>query len=192
MGFESESIGAFLSAVASENVTPAGGTCAAVVGAVGVSLCEMACIHTISTEAHTGIESELVETGDKLASQREHLLQLADSDAAVVEDFLDTFDNNRTEIKRATGIPLTIAESCLHVLNSARVVTAKGKENVLPDAMNGVFITDAALRAALFTVRTNTEYVNDISFVEKINQRATEIESSAEKTLAEIRSDSTF
>lgn len=47
MSYRELPINQFLADIASKNVTPAGGSGAAVVGAVGASLCEMVCIHTI-------------------------------------------------------------------------------------------------------------------------------------------------
>ncbi|WP_058828771.1 cyclodeaminase/cyclohydrolase family protein [Haloferax sp. Q22] len=187
MGLESQPIGVFLSEVASENVAPAGGSCAAVVGAMGASLCEMACIHTVNDEEHTDGKPDLVDAGEELTSLREQLLHLAEADAAVVAGLPAAFDGNQTHVKRATGIPLAIAESCLHVLEAAIVVTAEGKKTVLPDVKSGMFFTEAALRAALFTVRTNIGYLDNPSFVEKMNQQTDEIEASAENMLDEIR-----
>jgi len=102
-------IGAFLDDVASERVTPAGGTVVAIAGAMSAALCEMACIHT-SAARSPGTETDAAddaadddaadddaaddrsETTDfdslrvDLAGHRRRLLALAAEDATLVND----------------------------------------------------------------------------------------------------------
>lgn len=187
--YEAKTLGAFLSEIASEKVIPAGGTSAAVTGAMGASLCEMTCLHTVGKEGYSDVEPELVATSDELATLRNHLFQLANSDATVVEDLLEADDNERQlRMKRSTGVPLTIAEASLSVLDSATVVTAKGSENALADAGCGALFADAALQAAMFIVQTNLEHIDDPSFNKKMERRVSEIEVVAENTFDQIRS----
>jgi formiminotetrahydrofolate cyclodeaminase len=189
MPYEHQMIDTFLSEIASEKVTPAGGTGTAVVGAIGTSLCEMTCYHTIGKEGYEEVKSELIVTKDELATRRSQLIQLANTDATVVEDLLEATDDNRqSRMKRATGVPLTIAEACLDVLELAVVVTANGSENARPDAGSGAILVNAALQAAVFTVRTNITYISDPVFIEQMEARTLEIESSASKTFEEITS----
>ncbi|MDG5778851.1 cyclodeaminase/cyclohydrolase family protein [Haloarculaceae archaeon H-GB2-1] len=189
MSYDSKTLSTFLSEVGSEAVTPAGGTCVAVVGAIGASLCEMTCVHTIGKDGYGDVEPELVSAADELASLRSQLLRLADSDARVVEDLLEATDEDRQgRMKRATGVPLTIAEASLAVLESAVVVTEKGSENARPDAGSGAFLVKAALQAAVFTVRTNIAYIDDPAFVETMEQRTAEIEAAAAELFEQIES----
>lgn len=189
MSYESKTLSTFLSEIGSEEVTPAGGTSVAVVAAIGASLCEMTCIHTAHKEGHDDVAPELVATEDELATLRSRLLQLGNSDAEVVEDLLDATNTNRqSRMKRATGVPLTIAETCLAVLELTTVVTTKGSENARPDAGTGALLVNASLQSAVFTVRTNLKYIDDPSFIEKMEQRTAEIEAAAEDTFSQISS----
>jgi len=169
----------FLSEIASENVTPAGGTATAVVGAVGTSLCEMVCIHTVESDA--GAAAELAEVGEELRRERGHLLGLAEADASVVDDLFAGAGGEPDEsgIKRSVGVPLTIAESCLIVLELGADVTATGNRTAVADAATGVVLTHAALRAALLTVRSNLSWSTDPSFVAETERRVAEIETQA-------------
>lgn len=187
MDHADRSIDRFLDDVASENVTPAGGTATALVGAIGASLCEMVCIHTIAgADAPAG----LAEVRDDLRSVRGHLQDLGDRDSAVVEELFgtdrDDGDRDATLTKRATGVPLAIAEACLRVLDHATVVTERGDRHVVPDAVTGAFLADAALRAAVFTVRCNLEGIADPSFVDELDRRATELRRSAQRASARV------
>jgi formiminotetrahydrofolate cyclodeaminase len=184
MNTRTSTIDEFLASTASDHVTPAGGTAAAVVGAIGASLCEMVCIHTVENDAHANVAGDLADRRDDFRTQRAHLLDLADADATVVDELFSTTagETNPSAVKRSIGIPLTIADACLTVLDLAVEVTAKGNRNALADAGTGVFLVHAAVRAALFTVRTNTESLTDESFVDEVEQRAAEIELLAEDT----------
>jgi formiminotetrahydrofolate cyclodeaminase len=187
VGYESETVGALLSAVASPTITPAGGTCAAVVGATGAALCEMACIHTV--RKNDDVAAGIAATGEELAAERERLLGLADADAAAAEALFDAFDGGRDadrEAKRATGVPLAVAESGVAVLDAAAVVAREGTDTALPDVVTGVFCADAARRSALFTVRTNLEYLEDASFLEEMDRRTAGIEAAAAEALEDV------
>lgn len=195
MKYADQSIAAFLENVASERVTPAGGSAAAVSGAVGASLCEMVCLHTVGAgdgaekgDEQTADAEALTDAGDDLRRQRTRLLELADADAAAVESLLSTAADESAAgaQRRATGVPLAIAETCLAVLENAAVVTAAGKSNAVPDAVTGGFLARAALESALFIVHSNVSRLEDRDFAEEVTGRAAEIEASAERTWERI------
>jgi len=199
MSYRSRPIDAFLDSIASPQVTPAGGSAAAVVGAMGAALCEMVCIHTVqkagaNTADGPGNTRETVdgprntrETVDSLEhsrevfhTQRDHLLTLANADAKAVDALLaatgpvDLTRERRS--KRAIGVPLTIAEGCLTVLDEAPTVVAQGTTSAVPDAITGAYLTHAAGLAAVFTVRTNLDAASDPDFETRIGDRAAETE----------------
>lgn len=186
MGYEERSIGEFLAEIASTRVVPAGGSAAAVVGAVGTALCEMACIHTVEHGDDADGPSEVAAVREDLASQRAALLTLADRDAEVVEELLST-DPPTGAAKRAAGVPLAVAEACLTVLDHAVVVTERGNPSVVPDAVSGAFFLRAALQASVFTVRTNLERLDDSAVAESMERRAAEVEASAGTAFERIR-----
>jgi formiminotetrahydrofolate cyclodeaminase len=189
--YQSTEIDTFLTAVASEQLTPAGGTCAAVVGATGTALCEMACTHTVENGPD---DTPLAETSgspaerrQQLARRRQQLLRLGETDAAVVEElFAEPASDRRAAQKRATGVPLTVAEACRAVLETAVVVTSHSAPAVRPDAVSGATFVDAALRSAVHTVRTNTATIDEASFVETVERRAAEIVAAAADAREEI------
>lgn len=189
MSYRSRPIDAFVDSIASSQVTPAGGSTAAVVGAMGAALCEMVCIHTIE-KTKVNITDGLVhdcdtadpleQSRDVLHAQRDHLLTLADADAAAVDALLTaaaaagSIHDRRS--KRAIGVPLTIAESCLTILDEAPTVVTQGTASAVPDAITGAYLTHAAGLAAVFTVRTNLDAAGDPDFETRIGDRAAETE----------------
>jgi formiminotetrahydrofolate cyclodeaminase len=195
MTYESQTIDEFLGDVASRAVTPAGGTAAAVVGATGTALCEMVCLHTIGKEEYSDVEAEIAEIQDELGARRGLLLELADEDSNAVDELLhgDPDGTHQTAAKRATGVPLAVAEACLPVLERAVVLTEKGNRNAVPDAGVGSVLVHAALEASLLTVRSNLPGIRDQSFVERTKTRASELEHAAEtefeRVLANVERD---
>jgi len=184
MDYRTSTINEFLARIASENVTPAGGTAAAVVGAIGTSLCEMVCIHTVEHDEYASVAADMANIREELRRQREHLLDLAERDATVVDELFSTTagKTDQSDIKRSIGVPLTIAVACRTVLDLAIEITAKGNRNALADAGTGVYLVRAALRASVFTVRSNLDQVSDQSFVDEIERRIAQIESRADDT----------
>ena len=191
MDYRTATIDEFLASIASENVSPAGGTAAAVAGAIGTSLCEMVCIHTTEHEEYASAAADMAEIRDELRRQREHLLDLATRDATVVDELFSTTTDgtDQSAIKRSVGVPLAIAVACGTVLDLAVEITARGNRNALPDAGTGVFLVRAALRASAFTVRENLDHVTDQSFRDDVEQRITRVESRADDAHERVRAD---
>lgn len=189
MTYRDQPFGRFLDDVASENVIPAGGTATALVGATGASLCEMGCIHTVGKEGYDDVAAELAAAREDLEDRRTRLLDLADADADAVERLLaasDEAEGDLTAVKRATTVPLSIAELCLEVLKRGETVSEAASPTVLPDVGVGVCLTQSALRASVFTVRTNLGHVDDASFVEDARERAADAETGAESVFGRV------
>ncbi|WP_338742414.1 cyclodeaminase/cyclohydrolase family protein [Haloplanus salilacus] len=195
MTYADDSIDDFLSAVASESVTPAGGTTAAVVGATGAALCEMVCLHTLDAhgngEPRDGTtEADLPSIRDDLRWYRGRLLALADSDADAVATLLAAQPTDcagaTPEAKRATGVPLAIAEACSAVLDHAATVTEVGTPVAVPDAVTGAFLARAAVRATAFTVRHNADRSADPAFADGMVRRAAAVERDAERACERV------
>jgi len=181
MGYESRPLAGLLSEIASTNVTPAGGTAGAVVGAIGTSLCEMVCIHTLARDDHAAVAAEMADVRVDLKRRRDQLLDLAATDAAVVAAAFGTGSGepDEADFKRATGVPLTTATACLDFLERARAVVREGTATAVVDAGTGVFLVHSALRASVFTARRNLQRVSEPAFVAEIERRSAETERAA-------------
>lgn len=191
MSCTEQSIGEFLAAVASDDVAPAGGTAVAVVGAIGASLCEMACIHSTGGTASAAEGTELADARALLETQRRTLMGLARADADVVES-LFAADGDRTvqsEMKRAAGIPLAIAERCLTVVDVAVTVTEEGDSDATADARMGAVLAAGAVRASLLAVRHNLPWIEDQSFVEGMRRRVAELATDVAHSLEDVTGD---
>ncbi|WP_311173782.1 cyclodeaminase/cyclohydrolase family protein [Halobellus ordinarius] len=193
MASDERTIDEYLAAIASEQVAPAGGSAVAIAGAMGAALCEMVCIHTLAARdepdrdpdanAATRADGEatLRELRTDLERERHRLLALADGDAELVEDLFGGGANGSTARlrKRATGIPLAIAEASVTVLDGATIASERGRPGVAADATTGAYLADAAIRASLATVRTNLETLSDDEFAADVAERMATIEAAA-------------
>jgi formiminotetrahydrofolate cyclodeaminase len=190
MPYADRTVDGLLDSVASRAVTPAGGTAAALAAALGTALCEMACLHTAEADGYADVCAEMTERREDLGARRETLLDLADRDAAAVDDLFaaDAGDAGDADAaaKRATGVPLAVAEACLPVLEHAVALTERGNVRAVPDTATGAFLVHAALRASVATVRHNLDRIPDESFVAEMETRTAELEASAGTELARI------
>lgn len=181
MGYESQPLAAFLADVASTDVAPAGGTAGAVVGAIGTACVEMVCIHLRAADVAT--DADLAARRGDLERCRGRLLELAEADADVVEALFAAADDggDPATVKRAVGVPLSVAETSADALESATVVAGAADRPVVADAGAGAYFLRAALEAAVFTVRRNLETVEDDTFRGESARRASELETAGDR-----------
>jgi formiminotetrahydrofolate cyclodeaminase len=180
MEYGTRPIGAFLDDTASARLTPAGGTAAAVVGAIGTACCEMVCIHLEAAEVETNVD--LAELRGAFETRRTDLLALAAADAEVVADlFSAPRDGAGPEtVKRSVDVPLSVADACLRTIEGAATVTGVSDRPVVADAATGAHLASGALEAALRTARVNVAEVDDGAFVADPGRGATTVQTAAE------------
>lgn len=188
MGLEDDTIEQFLSKIASANISPAGGSVVAVTGAMGASLCEMTCIHTLNNNTVGESEAEITTARARLRAQRETLLQLAEQDAQVIETVFKGSNTNasQAEVKRSLGVPLSIAETCLDVLEYGAKIVEWNDRAVVADAKTGIILANASLEAAILIVNSNLDNVSDQSFVDHMEGRVGEIVEAADELTEEL------
>jgi hypothetical protein len=145
----------------------------------------MVCRHLEAAGA--GADGSLAEMRRTLETQRTELLALAAADAEVVEErFAAPSDGADPEtVKRSVGVPLSIAEACLLTLEEAATVTSVSDRRVVADAGTAAYLARGALAAAIFTVRSNLDDVDDGAFVAETRERATAIEDAARDAFEE-------
>ncbi|MFC6726768.1 cyclodeaminase/cyclohydrolase family protein, partial [Halobium palmae] len=98
-------------------------------------------------------------------------------------------EGDSTAVKRATGVPLSIAEVSLEVLERGETVSEAASPAVLPDVGVGVCLAQSAVRASLFTVRANLSHVDDDSFVDDARERAANVEDGVESVFRRVAAD---
>ena len=179
----------FADETASESMAPGGGSIAAYVGALGVSLGTM----VANLSAHKPGWDERWEFFSKWAEKGQHykkdLLFLVDEDTNAFNKIIDGFrmPKSTTEeielrkaaienaTKYATEIPFKVMETAYNSMEVMMAMAKEGIQNSLSDAGVGALCARTAVVGAYFNVRINAKDIKDRSFAEEILSKAEEI-----------------
>src|SRR5581483_4145128 len=142
------SVAAYLDALGAGTPAPASGSGAALCGAIGAALAELAARVTGDVAA-----------ADELVGLRARLVALADEDAEAYTAFMRTRAD--AERERTIDVPLAIAEAARRVVASARRLVESGKPSVRGDAEAGTELAAAAARVGARLVELNLKGGDD-------------------------------
>jgi glutamate formiminotransferase/formiminotetrahydrofolate cyclodeaminase len=170
-------------------MAPGGGSIAAYVGALGVSLGTM----VANLSAHKPGWDEKWEFYSKWAEKgqqyKKELLFLVDEDTNAFNKIIDGFrmpKSNEEEItlrkeaienatKYATEIPFKVMETAYNSMEVMIAMAKEGLQNSLSDAGVGALCARTAVVGAYFNVRINAKDIKDKIFAENILSKAKEI-----------------
>lgn len=164
----------FLSAVAEAKPSPAGGSVAALVGALAASLGVMG--------ARLG---HRLDPEQQLLALSRRLHQLVQEDAAAYEGVVAAYQIPKQHpdrplavsqaLNRATEVPLQIAELACEVARFLHAQLEGVKPSVQSDLTVGLFMAIAAVQAGLVTARTNINIQQNHKLVEDLRGRAAKV-----------------
>ncbi|MDF0652172.1 MAG: glutamate formimidoyltransferase [Nitrospira sp.] len=176
----SETLSGFLSALAAAEPTPAGGSVAALVGALAASLGVMG--------ARLGGQSDGEQRLLELSRQLHRLVQI---DTDVYTGLMEVYkmpkdhpDRPRAisiALQRATEVPLEIAELSCEVARSLHTLRKGGRPTIQSDLAVGQTIAIAAAQAGLVTVHTNIKAQRNQQLIETMRFRITQSMESLEE-----------
>lgn len=186
---------AFADETASESPAPGGGSIAAYIGALGVSLGTM----VANLSSHKPGWDERWEEFSKWAEQGQHLkdqlLNLVDEDTLAFNNIMNAFGlpktsdeekKARTEAiqsatRYATEVPFKVMELCLSSFDVIAAMAESGNPNSVSDAGVGALCARSAVMGAFLNVKINASGLKDKNFVENILLRGQEIQDKAVK-----------
>ena len=172
----------FAEETASESMAPGGGSIAAYVGALGISLGTM----VANLSAHKPGWDDKWEYFSDWAKKGQHykndLLFLVDEDTNAFNKIIDGFrlpktNNEETEIrnqaienatKYATEIPFKVMETAHNSIEVMIEMMKNGLQNSLSDGGVGVLCAKTAVTGAYFNVRINAKDIKDRTFAKEI------------------------
>ena len=183
------SVANFAEETASESMAPGGGSIAAYVGALGVSLGTMVAnlsAHKPGWDAQWDYFSNWAEKGQ---AYKNELLFLVDEDTNAFNKIIEGFrlpKTNSEEIeirnkaieeatKYATEIPLKVMETAYKSIEVLLEMMKKGLQNSLSDGGVGVLCAKTAVTGAYFNVRINAKDIKDRKFADTILAKAANI-----------------
>ncbi|MDE3035807.1 MAG: glutamate formimidoyltransferase [Nitrospirota bacterium] len=172
LGPAASSLHAFCEAVSAAHPTPAGGSVAALVGALAASLGLMACRIGPPATARPSIDSGTIDSQNalqaieqRLIALRQQLEELVQADAQAYEQFIEarrlpkTDPQRETEmaqrLHRATHVSLEIADLACEVATLLRPLPAQTKPSVRADLQVGLMMALAAAEAGVHNAEEN-------------------------------------
>lgn len=185
---------------ASESPAPGGGSVAAYVGALGVSMGIM----VANLSAHKRGWDERWEEFSNFANDaeklRNELLYLVDADTRSFHRIMDAFALPKANdiekaarkaavdeaTKGAINVPLRTMEVCVESMDLMRAMAEKGLEASVSDAGVGALCARTGAIAAYLNVRINCAGLDDEAFKTEVLGRAEKLKEQAEKLEAEV------
>jgi glutamate formiminotransferase/formiminotetrahydrofolate cyclodeaminase len=186
----------FADETAGESPAPGGGSIAAYVGALGVSLGTM----VANLSAHKAGWDEKWEYFSKWAEKGQEyktkLLFLVDEDTNAFNRIIDGFrmpkdsekqiEERKAAIeaatKYATEIPFQVMETACNSMEVAQAMMKDGLPSSLSDGAVGILCARAAVVGAYFNVRINAKDIKDRKFAEDIISKAASVYEKALQT----------
>ena len=190
----------FADETAGESMAPGGGSIAAYVGTLGVSLGTMVAnlsAHKAGWDDRWEFFSEWAEKGQ---AYKNKLLYLVDEDTNAFNKIIEGFrmpkgTDEEKKIRKnaiqeatkyATEIPFQVMETAYNSMEVMQAMVKDGLQSSLSDAGVGVLCARTAVLGAYFNVQINAKDITDRKFAETILAKAAIIYENAQKIENEI------
>ena len=194
---------AFADETASESPAPGGGSIAAYVGSLGVSLGTMVANLSSHKRGWDDRWEEYSDWAEKGQALKDELLFLVDEDTRAFNRIMEGFgmpkgsdaekaarhEAIQEASKYAMQIPFRVMERCLESMAVMKAMAETGTEASVSDAGVGGLCARTAVMGAYLNVKINADGVDDKAFVNDLLSRGAEIEKKAldqEKEILEI------
>lgn len=184
---------AFADETASESPAPGGGSIAAYMGALGVSLGTMVANLSSHKPGWDDRWEEFSDWAEKGQVLKDELIRLVDEDTNAFNRIMDAFGlpkgseqekAARTEaIQEATRyaieIPFRVMKKSFETMEILKTMAETGNPNSVSDAGVGALAARSAVMGAFLNVKINAAGLNDKAFVASVIAEGTEIERNA-------------
>jgi len=190
----------FANETASESPAPGGGSIAAYVGTLGVSLGTMVANLSAHKRGWDDRWQEFSAWAEKGMAYQQTLLNLVDEDTASFNKIMDAFglpkgnEEEKTQrqaaiqqaTKYATEVPFKVLETAFSSMEVMKAMAEIGNRNSVTDAGVGALCARTAVRGALLNVKINAAALDDKTFANEIVARGNEIADRAKDLEDEI------
>jgi glutamate formiminotransferase/formiminotetrahydrofolate cyclodeaminase len=183
-------LNAFADETASESPAPGGGSIAAYVGGLGISLATMVANLSSHKAGWDDRWEEFSEWATKGQGFKDDLLKLVDADTAAFNKIMDAFSLPKSTdaekavrkqaiqaaTKFAIEIPFKVMETCYKSMEVIKAMASTGNPNSVSDAGVGALCARSAVMGAFMNVRINAAGYDDGVFVSEIISKGKEIQ----------------
>lgn len=190
----------FADETASESPAPGGGSIAAYVGSLGISLGTMVANLSSHKKGWDDRWEEFSNWAEKGQQYKEEMVRLVDQDTKAFNRIMDAFalpksteeekKNRHHAIQEATKlaieIPFQVMQTAYGSMDVIKAMAETGNPNSVSDAGVGALCARTAVMGAFLNVRINAGGYDDKKFVENIIAKGKEIEDKAKGKEEEI------
>lgn len=198
--FADLTVNQFLSALASKEPVPGGGSGAALGGALGAALVSMVCNLTIGKKGYEAVDQEMRELLAQSEAIRLELPQLLEADTQAYGQVMAAYRLPRTteqekqereavmqeRLKAAAEVPMRIAERCARVVELALPVARMGNKWAVSDAGVGALLGEASLHSALLNVEINLASIKDPAYIASMRKKMAALTDAATATKDQV------
>jgi len=190
----------FADETASESPAPGGGSIAAYVGSLGVSLATMVANLSSHKKGWDERWEEFSNWAEKGQQYKDQLLRLVDADTKAFNGIINAMslpkgtDEEKAVRKQAMNeatkvaieVPLQVMKLSYDSMEVIKAMAEVGNPNSVSDAGVGALCARSAVMGAFMNVRINASGYDDKSFVEDVLKKGREIEEKTKKLEIEI------
>lgn len=189
------SLADFADETASESPAPGGGSIAAYIGSLGISLATMVANLSAHKPGWDERWEEFSDHAEKGELYKSELLRLVDADTRAFNQILNAFSLPKTSdeekllrknaiqdaTRHAIEIPFKVMQTAYSSMEIIKAMAGMGNPNSVSDAGVGALCARSAVMGAFMNVRINAAGYDDKVYVADIIERGTEMQ---EKTIA--------
>lgn len=167
----------FLNKVASNEVSPAGGSVCALCGALGSALSQMVCNVSVNKKEYEKYSKEISAILNEIKNIQSELNALIDKDKIAFSKVYEVIkiskdDKNRkmymeNALKDATLVPFEILENSYKILKLIENFASITNKNSLADLGVCAIMLKASIEGAYLTINFNLSKIKDEKFVSK-------------------------
>ena len=183
----------FADETASESPAPGGGSIAAYIGALGVSLATMVANLSSHKKGWDERWEEFSDWAEKGQQYKNELVRLVDADTRAFNQIMDAFALPRSTdeekatrkkaiqeaTKKAIEIPFAVMQNAYGSMEVIRAMAETGNPNSISDAGVGALCARSAVMGAFMNVRINAGGYDDKDFVKDVVAKGKDIENKA-------------
>ncbi len=190
----------FADETASEAPAPGGGSIAAYVGVLGISLGTMVANLSAHKKGWDERWEEFSNWADNGKKYKNELLKLVDADTEAFNAIMSAFSLSKSSpdeiatrnvaiqdaTKHAVDIPMKVMQLAFDSMDVIRAMAKTGNPNSVSDAGVGALCATAAVKGAYMNVRINASSLEDKIFANEVVSKGKEIQDKALALEAEI------
>jgi methenyltetrahydrofolate cyclohydrolase len=175
----------FLDALSSSAPAPGGGSVAALSGALGAALVSMVCNLTLGKKKYASVQEDITALVERSEALRHELTDLLQADVEAYTGVSTAYkmpkdtEEKKTDrsaaiqeaLKKATVVPMQVAQVCCEVLDLCTPAAEMGNVYAVSDAGVAALMAEAGLRSAALNVIININAIKDQAFVSEMQTK---------------------